>query len=512
MKGKKWKKSFLMILSVVLVAVSLSTGCGDGAKQADGQDNTDITKEKELEGEEDRKEEEEPYTVKILAFGDADTDAANAVAEAISKKTMELFQVKVELVKGYTVEQLNLMLTSGEKLDLFPAMPWEVSLTNLVSNEQIVPINELLPEYAPTTWNAISERDWRCVTINGNIYGVPMNKEKASSSGIIFRKDLVEELGIDYESLKTLDQIEEALTLVKEKTDYYPLVSNAGTLKDFLPYDDLGDGFGVLENVFEDSTTVVDWYETDSYKELCQRMYDWNQKGLIMPDAASNTDSDMTVIGAGKGFSTFGRFKPGVLNQGGAEAGTELVLTELYPVYTKTTSVATPWCIAANSEQPQKAMQVLDLLYNDPEMANLFGNGIEGIHYVYTDDTRKMIDYPEGKDAAGIGYTVVSWSCPNQQITPVRVGDPLDLWDQLGQFNDEAYPSKALGFVWDNSKVLNEITACQNVKSKYANGLELGALDPDEALPKFIEELKAAGIDTIIEEKQAQLDAWLSKQ
>ncbi len=512
MKGKKWKKNFLMILSVVLVAVSLSTGCGDGAKQADGKDNTDITKEKELEGKEDRKEEEEPYTVKILAFGDADTDAANAVAEAISKKTMELFQVKVELVKGYTVEQLNLMLTSGEKLDLFPAMPWEVSLTNLVSNEQIVPINELLPEYAPTTWNAISEQDWRCVTINGNIYGVPMNKEKASSSGIIFRKDLVEELGIDYESLKTLDQIEEALTLVKEKTDYYPLVSNAGTLKDFLPYDDLGDGFGVLENVFEDSTTVVDWYETDSYKELCQRMYDWNQKGLIMPDAASNTDSDMTVIGAGKGFSTFGRFKPGVLNQGGAEAGTELVLTELYPVYTKTTSVATPWCIAANSEQPQKAMQVLDLLYNDPEMANLFGNGIEGIHYVYTDDTRKMIDYPEGKDAAGIGYTVVSWSCPNQQITPVRVGDPLDLWDQLGQFNDEAYPSKALGFVWDNSKVLNEITACQNVKSKYANGLELGALDPDEALPKFIEELKAAGIDTIIEEKQAQLDAWLSKQ
>lgn len=125
MKGKKWKKNFLMILSVVLVAVSLSTGCGDGAKQADGKDNTDITKEKELEGEEDRKEEEEPYTVKILAFGDADTDAANAVAEAISKKTMELFQVKVELVKGYTVEQLNLMLTSGEKLDLFPAMPWE---------------------------------------------------------------------------------------------------------------------------------------------------------------------------------------------------------------------------------------------------------------------------------------------------------------------------------------------------------------------------------------------------
>ena len=60
--------------------------------------------------------------------------------------------------------------------------------------------------------------------------------------------------------------------------------------------------------------------------------------------------------------------------------------------------------------------------------------------------------------------------------------------------------------------MLNEITACQNVKSKYANGLELGALDPNEALPKFIDELKAAGIDTIVKEKQAQLDAWLAAQ
>ena len=39
-----------------------------------------------------------------------------------------------------------------------------------------------------------------------------------------------------------------------------------------------------------------------------------------------------------------------------------------------------------------------------------------------------------------------------------------------------------------------------------------GALVPVTTLPQFNSELKDAGIDTIIEEKQAQLDAWLAEQ
>ena len=43
---------------------------------------------------------------------------------------------------------------------------------------------------------------------------------------------------------------------------------------------------------------------------------------------------------------------------------------------------------------------------------------------------------------------------------------------------------------------------------KYAVAITNGTLDVDENLPKFISEIKAAGIDEIIAEKQAQLDAW----
>ena len=150
------------------------------------------------------------------------------------------------------------------------------------------------------------------------------------------------------------------------------------------PYDELGDGLGVLENIFDDNTTVVNWYETQTWQDLVKRMWDWNKKGLIMPDATSNTDSSVTTIGA-VGFSTFGHFKPGVMNQASAEAGTELVNAQLYPAVSTTNMVNASYCIPASCEKPEKAMQVLELLYNDPEIANLFANGMEGEHWVYTD-------------------------------------------------------------------------------------------------------------------------------
>lgn len=501
------RKKLLALLLTGIMAISSLSACGNSAN-TDTSSNAGASSTNTASGE---ASQEEPYTVRIIAFGDGTTESADAVAAELSKRTKELYNIEIELVKGYTVEQLKLILTSGEKLDLFPVMPWEMNLASLANNDQLVAMDDLLPEYAPQTLAAISESDWSCTTVNGQIYGVPMNKDKARSTGFAMRKDVVEELGIDYQSLTSLEKIEEVLRLVKEKTDYYPLVSSNGTNQNYLPYDNLGDDLGVLENVFDDSTTVVNWFETESYKNFVETMWRWGQEGLIMPDATSNTDSAMTVIGA-KGFGTFGAFKPGVALQASAEAGTELVLADLYPSHSTTGNVAVPWCIPANSEKPEKAMQVLELLYNDPEMSNLLINGIEGVHYVYTDDSKTFIDFPEGKDANSIGYGVFGWACPNQQITPLRVGDPADLWEQLNDFNKDARNSPAKGFAWDNAKVLNEITACQNVVNKYKNGLELGALNPDEVLPKFITELKAAGIDTIVKEKQAQLDAWLAQK
>ena len=65
-----------------------------------------------------------------------------------------------------------------------------------------------------------------------------------------------------------------------------------------------------------------------------------------------------------------------------------------------------------------------------------------------------------------------------------------------------------MGFSFDNSSVSSEIAAIYAVVDEYRAGLLGGALDLDENYPRFIQKLKDAGIDTVIAEKQKQLDAW----
>lgn len=48
--------------------------------------------------------------------------------------------------------------------------------------------------------------------------------------------------------------------------------------------------------------------------------------------------------------------------------------------------------------------------------------------------------------------------------------------------------------------------------AQYSGIIAAGAQDPAEVLPKFLENLNAAGIDKVIAEKQSQLDAWLAEQ
>ena len=59
---------------------------------------------------------------------------------------------------------------------------------------------------------------------------------------------------------------------------------------------------------------------------------------------------------------------------------------------------------------------------------------------------------------------------------------------------------------------MNEVTACNNVVTKYNVGLRRCELNPDETIPTFIAELEASGINTIIEECQTQLDAYLASK
>lgn len=530
---KKYCKPLALLLAIFMM-VSVISACGgndngassSGQTVSDAQDASGAPAESMEDSEPGdtgvNAADREPYTVKIMMFDEGKTEIVNEIADAASAITEEKFNTKVELVRvdwGSWAQQVTLALTSGEKLDLFPAFALNTSLTTLVTNGQLLPMTDLLQNGAGSTmYGMVPEEDWRCTTIDGEIYGVPMNRGKQNVYGAACDLTIAEELNIDLDAVSTLDDFEEVLAKVKEAyPDMYPMASNNQSMRIMIPSDTLGDPrdvvLGCLVNALDGGTTVENLYASDDYRAFTERMYDWAQKGYIMPDAASNTEGGIALIRAGAAFADFYTGPaPDTEARISVEAGKPMKDVEFFEHYKTTAETSPCWSIAANSEQPDRAMEVLNEMYTNQELANLFIYGIEGKTYEFVNEERTVIDYPEGVDAGNSGYAFDHWGWPNMLQSYVWNGYPENVYEEYVTFNEGGVISPAYGFSFDNAPVINEYTACTNVVLKYVEALNCGSMNPAENLDKFNQELKDNGIDTIVAEKQKQLDAWLAEQ
>jgi putative aldouronate transport system substrate-binding protein len=79
--------------------------------------------------------------------------------------------------------------------------------------------------------------------------------------------------------------------------------------------------------------------------------------------------------------------------------------------------------------------------------------------------------------------------------------------------NETAGRSKALGFTFNSESVKTELAAVNSVRSQYRMLIECGLSDPDSGIiEEYVAKMKEAGVDKILAEKQAQLDAWLANK
>ena len=303
---RNWKRLSAAALAAMLALAV--TGCGAQSNSTAGSAAT-----AESTGTADG----DIVHLKVWGFGYTSTsDDMAAVSEAVSEITRDKIGVEVEIVRESDPEKLNLAMNSGEQWDLVNYHTFSGGLSALVANGMAAPIDDLVAEYGQDAVAAVGEDMLRTGMVDGVLYSLPSVNVYANGYGMAISQDILDELSIDPESLKTWDDIHEALLQMKEAhPDKYPVVTaweNGGMQKTFA-FDNLGTGFwdalGVLENCADGSTTVVNMYETDSYRALCERMYQWNQEGLLMPDATTTTTATKDLIGT-VGYATFENITP----------------------------------------------------------------------------------------------------------------------------------------------------------------------------------------------------------
>jgi putative aldouronate transport system substrate-binding protein len=466
-----------------------------------------------------KKAADDPYTVKMafIIFGNAPRDT-QAIEDAINKLTIAKINAKVKLmpinISAYN-QQMNLMLSGGEQLDLMAVL--STNFAQFVNSGQIVPMDKYLANEGKGIATTLGKDFLVSGKIAGKTYAVTNLRDLAAGQGFIMRKDIADKYKINPNNIKSLNDLTKVFEIIKKnEPGMYPIIpantnasilSNFGYGRDLV--DPLTDGFGVLM-LKDKNLKVINWFETKEYADRLKLVRSWNQAGYILPDAATNQETQFALIKAGKGFGYLPGTKPGFIGQESRNAGVEMTVADFAkPVSSTSNLQIVQWALTRNSKNPSVAMKMLNLFYTDSELANLIAWGIQGKHYVET-STKNVIDYPKGMDASSQTYQIgVQWEFPNEFITHIWKGDSPTLWSDMDKFNRSAQKSRAYGFTFNAAKVKTEEASITNVINQYQKSLESGAVDPAKVLPEFISKLKSAGIDRIISEKQKQLNTWL---
>lgn len=455
-----------------------------------------------------------PYEL-VIAFPAAPPADEKLVEEEINKYLIEKINATVDLRPidwGPWEETRNLMIGAKEKVDIYFTAQWTGHAVN-VSRGAFLPLDDLLISHGQGILETLNPVFLEGSKINGKHYSVPTNKELSEQGGIVYRKDVAEELGLDMAGVKTLADLEPIFARVKAEAGMTPLFIREGenfgshyiTNLDFLG--DINIDGVILKDGTE--TTVRSMLETPRYLEHLRIAHDFFKKGYVNQDAATTQTFTTDALRSGQYFAILASLKPGKDKETELAAGLVGKLAQI-PLNKATTTTGVTagamLAISAESKNPEKAMEFINLLHTDKYLVNLLNFGIEGVHFTLNGDIMSPTDRTSN-------YALnAAWEFGNQFLNYVWDSESPTKWQEFEAFNEEGVLSPALGFAFDSRPVEAEVAAVLNIQNQYRAALESGAANPEVIVPQFLEQAKSAGLDRIIAEKQRQLNAFLENK
>lgn len=459
-------------------------------------------------------------TVNLIYYTIGDTDKdLQKVTDKINEVLAKKIGVTVTYIKvGWQEyeERLNTLVSAGTPFDI----AFAVEYSTYAQRGAFLRLNDYLSSAGKGMYDEIDPVFWKGVQMDdGGIYGVPTNKELAVRDHWMYPEALVKKYGIDISKYTTLASLEPLLRMIKEKEpEYQPMELDKGSQNFFAL-----DGYQyVAEKTLplmvrgqEPDSPVVSIFESEEGRKVLDLLRHYYVEGYINEDASLRESP-----GLKRGDLVFWKAAGGGPlsdNSWSKDRGYKLVAYPVTPALITTESMrGGVMAVNADTKHPVEAVKFLNLLNTDPEVRNLFNFGIEGVHYTL-DSNGQVVPIPPTDNNgnpipdAQLSYGGVQYTQGNWFILKTMGGqfaDPLDKWEQFRASNKEAVYSGTLGFTPDLSGMPLQVKNIQMVWEKYFPGLMTGSVNVDDMLPKFISELRQAGIDEVRSEVQRQLDAW----
>lgn len=444
--------------------------------------------------------------IKLRTVGSSSEAACQRIGEALSELTAEKLGFTVKISQQSTTNynaELERELLLGKEADVFCYTDAE-NMFSLAVDGTVEPLDDWLEEF-PTLKESISQDRWNCMRYDGKLIAVPSNNPSAVAVGFEVRTDVMNELGIDAAAIQTMDDMHDLLLAAKQlNTNSVPLVPHFGQTLLMQDCDPLNNGLGVL--MHNTGTEVVNLYDTQEYEDLCNQMHQWYTEGLILKDAPLTNVPNTRLMQMYDGFAFSHRIAEQNVVSVTRSTRQQLTAIALGSKLKNTSVLNIGWCISARSEHKYEGMQLLQYLYTDREAADLLLYGVEGVDYrrLDADHVTNIDELPANE------WSTIHWGQPNCQAASTWVN--TDGSEVVYTGPTDVIESEAYGFTYTPKIELRPtVNSCLEIVRKYNNALSSGYLDPEEALPLFRSELRAAGIDKVIADKQYQMDRWKAK-
>lgn len=489
----KNKRSFSFVLATLMALVLVLSACGGNKNAADSSSNGSAAGNS---GE----------TVNLIWYtiGTPQKDV-DRVMEEVSKYTKEKINATITMKMidwGDYSQKMQVNVASGESMDILFTSAGGFDYVQNARKGAFMELDDLLEKYGQDLKNTIDPAFLEGSKVDGHNYGIPANKELPQQEVWRFNKTFLDKYNMDISNIRSLESIEPLLKTIKEnEPGVTPFAMNKEYVP-YVPYDYVIQNLPMAVKLDTTDYKIVNILETPEMQAALDLMHKYYQAGYVAPEAAT-TGSTSDLMTSGQWFMDRAQTQPLADNLWSASYGYPVVSTPASDAIITNTSVqGSVMAISANSEHPEKAMEFLNLLNTDPVLRNMVDSGIEGVHYKKLDDTHYE-NLEESKN-----YDMPSYSLGNNMLLYLNPNDADDKWEQFKKFNAEGVNSPLLSFNFDSTKVATEMAAVQNVKEQFWASLMTGTVDPAEYLPKATEKFKEAGLDKVIAEAQAQLDAW----
>ena len=576
------KISLLALLIVLCLCMGLLSGCGSQAASSAPASETEASAEAAASGEtgqeaeatvaapaeetgstleEEPVEEETPEWVYEpieypIADGNTtldywvvyelspDTKYSDISEHVVIQMLLDATGVKLNvLAQSQAAGQTNteLMIASGDYPDLIGMFSYATGMDAAIEDEVVVNIKDKIPEYSPDYYKYLIEDDgalWKAVqTDEGNIGAyVTVGQQAKIDDGMMSFQYMMDELGYDIDSLKTIDQYEAFLTDAKNK---YGMASPLYLPGDFmLDNDAICSAYGVALKIsaIEGNLPwiVVDdevkfGYLEDGFEGYVTLMNDWFNKGLIDSDTASHPteykNEDLIGLIANKQVAIWNRGS-GLIDLFANLSG-EIAVPIYFPTVNEgdqlhiggATSVLSNnngLVITTGCEDLELAMEFVNYMYTD-EFYIPSNYGVEGETYDMIDGEPVFQEWTystPGRIFRSVimdyqMFTMVSANVetPGQSEAALSC-DPTWKTNMDGEWT---YPSAAVMNMTENdsyNRNAGDIVAlCQEYTAKFITG-EI----PLSEISAFQEKLHTTGIDQCIEAKQSAYDRYMSRE